>query len=98
MSRKDDHMMGITPITLRRAGYYLSLGTGVYYPDHPHFDQVVVEQTYPVTQHPEVSAEWSQGMQINFYKDGRRVRWVEFGCRLVGAGGDAILHEVIDND
>lgn len=94
MSQKDDHLMGITPIVIRRAAYYLKLGEGTYFPEHPHFDKVVVETSYDVVQNRDHPEEWSQGMQVNFYKEGRRIRWVEFGCRLVGAGGDDIMKMV----
>ncbi len=91
MSRIDDHRIGITPILLRRAGYYLGLGFGTYYPDHPHFDKVVVDKLYPITQNPANPNEWSLGSSVSFFFEGRRIRWVEFGCRLTGAGGDEIL-------
>lgn len=86
--------MGITPIVVRRAFYYLSLGIGEYYPEHPHFDKVTVEQLYEPTPHPGSESEWSMGIVVSFYKNRRRVRWVDFGCRLTGAGGDSILQKV----
>lgn len=94
MSNKEDHLAGITPIVIRRAAYYLSLGEGEYFPEHPHYDKVTVERTYDITQNPLDELEWSMGMIVNFHKDGRRVRWIEFGCRLIGAGGDPIVQEV----
>lgn len=98
MSKKTDHLIGITPIIVRRAAYYLQLGVGQYYPTHPHYDEVRVEPSYPLVQNQERPEEWSQGLQVSFYHSGRRVRWVEFGCRVVGAGGDPILAEVKDDD
>jgi len=94
MSNKEDHLAGITPIVIRRAAYYLSLGEGEYTPSHPHYDKVVVSKTYDITQNPLDHLEWSMGMIVSFYKDDRRIRWIEFGCRLTGAGGDSILQEV----
>lgn len=91
---RSDHQIGITPIILKRAGYYLSLGVGVYHPNHPHFDKVVVSSTYSLTANPENDLEWSQGALVAFYKDDRRVRWVDFGCRVTGVGGDSIIREV----
>jgi len=89
-----DHYIGITPIVLKRAAYYLSLGIGEYFPEHPHFDRVTVEKIYEFTQNPENTYEWSQGVVVSFYKDKRRLRWVDFGCRVIGAGGDPILTKV----
>lgn len=96
MSRRDDHRIGLTPLMIRRAAYYLKLGQGDYYPCHPHFDKVVVSTSYDIRQPcSDVGGdEWSQGMLVSFYKEGRRIRWLEFGCRLVGAGGDSIVKPV----
>jgi hypothetical protein len=93
---KEDHKIGITPILLRRAAYYLSLGVGEYTPDHPHFDKVRVETLYDLVQNPENEFEWSHGMKVSFIQDDRCIRWVDFGCRVVGAGGDPIIKEVTD--
>ncbi len=81
---------------MRRAAYYLTLGIGEYFPGHPHYDRVTVEQLYELTQHPENDMEWSVGLAVNFFKNKRRIRWIEFGCRTTGAGGDPILREVTD--
>ena len=91
---KNDHLIGITPIVLKRAGYYLALGLGEYFPTHPHYDRVLVEQTYDMRPNPDNDAEWSQGFTVSFYKNDRRIRWIDFGCRMTGAGGDTILREV----
>jgi hypothetical protein len=95
--RREDHRMGVTPITLKRAAYYLCLGEGEYYPDHPHFDKVVVSKLYDITQSPLTEDEWSLGMRVDFYSAGRITRWIEFGCRTIGAGGDDILRKVDEN-
>jgi hypothetical protein len=95
---KVDHLTGITPIVLRRAGYYLALGVGEYFPKHPHYDKVVVETLYDITPNPLNDTEWSQGMTVSFYKNNRRIRWIDFGCRVTGAGGDQIMKEVISNE
>jgi hypothetical protein len=91
---KDDHRIGVTPILLRRAGYYLSLGVGEYFPTHPHFDKVTVATLYDIMPNPINETEWGLGMRVSFFKHERLVRWVEFGCRTVGAGGDDILRKV----
>jgi hypothetical protein len=94
MSTKDDHRMGITPILLRRAAYYLSLGVGEYHPVHPHFDKVTVSPIYELTQNPVEPSEWALGLRVSFFQGSHCVRWVEFSCRTVGAGGDDILQKV----
>lgn len=93
-----DHSMGITPILIRRAAYYALLGIGEYITTHPHFDKVVVSQLYEVTPNPANNGEWSFGIKIQFFYQGRCVRWVEFSSRLTGAGGDSILKKVEDNE
>lgn len=91
---KEDHRIGITPILIRRAAYYLTLGVGEYFPNHPHFDRVTVEQLYPVVQNPDSEMEWSLGLVVAFYKGQHKLRWIEFGCRTTGAGGEPIIQEV----
>jgi hypothetical protein len=88
---KEDHRVGVTPIVMRRAAYYLTLGVGVYFPEHPHFDIVKVEELYELKQNPDDEMEWSIGLKVSFHKEGRCMRWVDFGCRTTGAGGDSIL-------
>lgn len=95
---RSDHLIGLTPILIKRAGYYLSLGIGEYFPEHPHYDKVLVEQSYDMRSNPENDTEWSQGLTVSFYKQNRRIRWMDFGCRMTGAGGDAILREVDNNE
>ncbi len=89
-----DHRTGITPIVIRRAAYYASLGVGIYFPVHPHYERVTVETLYEVTPNPKDAAEWAFGIRVNFILSGRVTRWVEFSSRLVGAGGDDILRKV----
>jgi hypothetical protein len=88
---KEDHRIGITPILLRRAAYYLTLGEGVYLPEHPHFDKVVVDKIYDLKQNPINENEWGLGLKVAFYQGNHCVRWVEFSCRTVGVGGDEII-------
>ena len=93
-----DHAIGVTPILIKRAAYYVALGLGEYVPNHPHYDRVVVSKIYDVAPNPDNPFEWSLGLVVTFYKDNRRVRWVDFSCRLTGAGGDTILKEVLNNE
>ena len=93
-----DHSLGITPIVIKRAAYYLSLGIGEYFPTHPHYDKVTVEKIYDIMNNPLNPAEWSMGIVVSFYNEKRRVRWIDFGCRITGVGGDALLKKVVDNE
>lgn len=93
-----DHSLGVTPIVIKRAAYYLCLGLGEYFPSHPHFDKVVVEKLYDVTNNPANPLEWSVGIVVSFHQNSRRVRWIDFSCRITGAGGDALLRKVPDNE
>lgn len=88
---KEDHRIGITPIVIRRAAYYLTLGVGEYYPNHPHFDRVTVERLYDITPNSDNDMEWSMGMVVSFWQGPHKTRWIEFGCKTTGAGGDSIL-------
>jgi hypothetical protein len=94
MSNKEDHRIGITPIVLRRAAYYLALGLGEYAPEHPHYDKVRVDKLYDLMQNPLTESEWGLGIRVSFYQDQRCVRWVEFSCRTTGVGGDPVLESV----
>jgi hypothetical protein len=89
-----DHRMGITPIVLRRAAYYATLGIGEYCPEHPHFDAVRVTQLYPMSPNPIDNTAWAFGVRVEFALKGHVTRWVEFSSRVVGAGGDDILKKV----
>lgn len=93
-----DHSFGITPIVIKRAAYYLTLGLGEYLPTHPHYDKVVVEKLYDITINPANPLEWSLGIVVSFYKDSRRIRWIDFGCRITGTGGDSLLRKVSENE
>lgn len=78
----------------RRAFHYLLRGVGTYVSDHPAFDTVVVKPLYDWKAPPDEAIPGQGGAVVEFHKDGKRVRWVEFGCRVVGGGGDPIVREV----
>jgi hypothetical protein len=94
---KAEKIIGLTPMIKRIAYYYLRLGEGEYVPDggtHPHYNRIVVRELYEFKENPRVSGEHSGGMIVEFFKDKRRVRWVEFRCQVVGGGGEVIIRRV----
>lgn len=93
MSRVD-HLLGLTPMLKRRAFHYLQRGIGTFPSDHPAYDVVVVKSLYDWKTPLDDSVPGQGGMVVEFHKDGKRVRWVEFGCRIVGGGGEPIIREV----
>lgn len=93
MTARVDHKLGLTPMLKRRAFHYLQKGLGTYSSDHPAYDSVVVRRLYDWNT-PGEDVPGQGGMVVEFYSAGRRVRWVEFGCRIIGGGGEPIVREV----
>lgn len=92
---KTEMRLGLNPAFLRIAYYYLRLGEGAYTPEnHPHYDKVLVRELYEFSENPTVPGEYAGGVVIEFFKDGRRLRFVEFRTQIVGGGGDSIIHSV----
>ena len=92
-----ERVIGLTPMIKRIAYYYLRLGEGEYIPDggnHPHYDRILVRELYEFKENPRVEDEHSGGMIVEFFKNKRRVRWVEFRCQVVGGGGEAVIKRV----
>ena len=95
MSRRVEVILGLTPAFKRIAHYYLCLGFGEYVPDnHPHYDQVVVRPLYEFMENPQVPGEYAGGTVVEFFKEKRRVKWVEFRCEVIGGGGDDAIKRV----
>ena len=94
MTSRVDHKLGLTPMLKRLAFHYLLRGAGRYPSEHPAYDAVVVKSLYD-WQTPMGDTLPSQGgAVVEFHRDGKRVRWVEFGCRVIGGGGEPVLREV----
>lgn len=94
---KTEMRIGLSPAFLRIAYYYLRLGEGEYTPDgghHPHYDKVIVRELYEFGENPAMPGEYAGGMTVVFYKDGHRLRFVEFRCQVVGGGGYPIMRSV----
>jgi hypothetical protein len=93
MSRVD-HQLGLTPVFKRLAFHYLQQGLGVYPIEHPQYDKVVVKALYDWATPVDENVPSQGGVVVEFHRAGKRVRWVEFGCRVIGGGGEPIIREV----
>lgn len=92
MSRVE-HKLGLTSTLKRIAFYYLKKGLGEHPCEHESYDKVVVRELYGWST-PTLDAPAQGGIVVEFWRDGRRVRWVDIGCRVIGGGGESILREV----
>lgn len=93
---KAEARLGLNPAFLRIAHYYLCLGYGEYTPqNHPHYDCVVVRELYEFGENPAAPGEYAGGSIVEFFRDNRRVKFVEFRGQVVGGGGDPLLKEVL---
>ena len=94
MTLRTDHKLGLTPMLKRRAFHYLLRREGRYESDHPAYDAVVVRSLYDWQTPSDDNIPSQGGAVVEFHRDGKRVRWVEFGCRVIGGGGEPIVREV----
>lgn len=78
----------------RMAFHYLLKGKGTYPSESPSYDQVVVRSLYDWVTPQDDNLPSQGGVVVEFMREGKRVRWVEFGCRVVGGGGAPIVREV----
>ena len=86
--------LGLTPTFKRLAYFYLTKGVGAYSLEHPVYDRVEVSTLYDWKQNPADVDEHGAGIVVSFYRGLSRVRWVEFGIRCVGGGGDPAIFAV----
>ena len=92
---QSETILGLTPITKRLAYYFLTRGFGIYeITDHPLYDKAEVKEFYPWRPNPENSDEYGGAIVVSFYKNERRIRYVEFGIRFIGGGGDDAIRRV----
>jgi len=87
---KTETKLGLTNILKRLAYSYLLQGIGVHEIDHDVYDAVEVSQLYPWMPNPTrgEGEECGAGIKVSFYRQGQRIRWVEFSIRDVGGGGN----------
>lgn len=101
MSGNSVRRIGLTPAFLRTAYYYLCLGFGTYTPESSSYDKVVVKPLYEFGGHPDrpdVIEEHAGGVVVEFYKEGRKTRSLDFRCQVVGWSGFPVLRPVSDED
>ena len=88
-------LLGITPYILRLASYYACLGLGVYVPQgYAQFDKVVVDVAMPWKPDEQNALNSMLVLRVAFYKGDHRYKFIEFGLRPEGFGGDPIVREV----
>ena len=98
MTQRTDHKLGHTPMLKRTAFHYLQKGLGEHISIDPSYDKVIVKSLYDwttpvaVTDNDDIPSQG--GIVVEFWKDGRRVRWIDFTCRVGGGGGAPIMREV----
>ena len=90
-----DALLGLTPLLKRWAFSYLLKGVGSHAVEPPFnalYDEIVVRELYPWTVVPGVEPQG--GIAVEFWMLGEKRRWVEFGAKAIGGGGDPVLREV----
>jgi len=86
--------IGLTPILKRLAYSYLCKGFGRHAIKHAVYDEVEVETLYPWQANPEDPNDHGAGIKVTFYREKKRVRWVEFAVRFAGGGGNPAVFRV----
>jgi len=91
-----DRRLGLTNILKRLAYSYLLKGLGRHPIEHEVYDEVEVSELYPWKPDPTSSdsGEYGAGVRVSFYRQKKRVRWVEFSIRNTGGGGDEAFFRV----
>lgn len=82
--------LGISRILLRRAWHYLKKGEGTHYIDSPDYDNVRVRTNY---EWKYVGQSGQGSLRVEFRRGSETIRYVEFGCTMVGAGGPPAIYE-----
>lgn len=88
-----DVRLGLTNILKRLAYHHLCQGFGRRPIQHDMYDEVEVSELYPWSPN-EDGTEYGGGVRVTFYRDKLRVRWIEFGIRYGGGGGDLSVYSV----
>jgi hypothetical protein len=82
--------LGLTKPLIRLAYYYLTRGFGQHVIDHAIYDTVEIKPLCEWQSNPEQQGEeeFGGGIRVTFYRQGQKVRFVEFAVRYGGGGGE----------
>ena len=95
MTTRTEHKLGLTNVFKRVAFHMLLKGLGTHKSPLPSYDKVVVRELYDfVSPSGDDSVPSQGGIVVEFYANGRREKWIDFGIRTTGGGGAPILTEV----
>lgn len=93
---KTETRVGLTNI-IKRFAYYCVLRHGLgrhKIKDLPPYDEVEIKELYPWMPNPEDPKEYGGGVSVALYKNGEKVRFVEFAVRFAGGGGYDVIKSV----
>lgn len=92
-----EQRVGLTPMIMRVAVGFLTRGVGEYEEEVFGYDKVEVKVTraWENTGVRGNLADYSQEVEVAFYKAGRRERWVDFVVSVSGGGGGPFMMEVL---
>lgn len=94
MSTRADHAIGLTPLLKRQAFHFLLKGAGEHASIDPVYDKVMVKILYDWQASVDADVPSQGGVTVEFWQGGQRVRWVDFGCRVIGGGGPPTLRPI----
>jgi len=92
-SLKIERKLGLTSVLKQAAFYYLTKGLGSHASIIADFDEVIVRKLYDFHS-PQGTLPAQGGIVVEFHYMGEKKRWVEFGCHVIGGGGEPIIKEV----
>jgi hypothetical protein len=90
---REAHRAGITPYLLRLAAHYATKGIGEHKPEGDAvYDKIVIRELMP-WQPGDHFTESCLILSVDFYANGKKLRFVEFSLRPEGFGGEPIISE-----
>ena len=92
-----EQRLGLTPLYVRLASSFLEKGVGTHPCNSLGYDKAKVEvisrwDNYALPGDPPA---YFMEFQVSFFKQGRRVKWVDFKLNMTGGGGEPAF-EVYD--
>jgi hypothetical protein len=84
-----EYRTGLTPLLLRLAQHYVTLGVGTHPCNSLGYDEVVVSVSREWDNHalPGDPPAYFMEFKVELYRDGRLHNWVEFKVHMTGGGG-----------